>query len=289
MKRFIIAAVSAILILSGCGNNKAADGDETVNTAQSEEKKEEKTENTENTENGDDKMEDYKIAEVKDPALYDLQFQMPENGEEIAVIQTNKGDIKVRFFPEEAPLAVENFKTLAKNGFYDGIIFHRVIKDFMIQGGDPTGTGTGFASAYDDQAFGDEFAPYLHNYRGSLSMANSGADSNGCQFFINQAGSVYEDYLTSIIQARDESEGACFQNINKKTFDMVSDVYPDAVVNHYREVGGNIHLDYKHTVFGQVFEGMDVVDAIADAAVNEDDKPLEDIVIEKVYFENYEG
>ena len=291
MKRFLIAAVSALLILSGCGSADTADNaEETAKTSQSEEKKEEeKAENTENTENGDDEMDNYKIAEVKDPALYDLQFTMPEKGEEIAVIQTSMGDIKVRFFPEEAPLAVENFKTLAKNGFYDGLIFHRVYDEFMIQGGDPTGTGTGFASAFDDQPFGDEFVPYLHNYRGSLSMANSGADSNGCQFFINQASSVYEEYVASLIQARDESEGACFQNVNKGTFDMVADVYPDAVVEHYREVGGNIHLDYKHTVFGQVIEGMDVVDAIAKVPANADGKPDEDVIIEKVYFENYEG
>ena len=119
MKRFLIAAVSALLILSGCGSADTADNaEETAKTSQSEEKKEEeKAENTENTENGDDEMDNYKIAEVKDPALYDLQFTMPEKGEEIAVIQTSMGDIKVRFFPEEAPLAVENFKTLAKTVF----------------------------------------------------------------------------------------------------------------------------------------------------------------------------
>ena len=150
MKRFLIAAVSALLILSGCGSADTADNaEEMAKTTQSEEEKEEdKAENTENTENGDEEMDNYKIAEVKDPALYDLQFTMPEKGEEIAVIQTSMGDIKVRFFPEEAPLAVENFKTLAKNGFYDGLIFHRVYDEFMIQGGDPTGTGTGFASAF---------------------------------------------------------------------------------------------------------------------------------------------
>ncbi|PWM07452.1 MAG: hypothetical protein DBX98_02925, partial [Clostridiales bacterium] len=86
------------------------------------------------------------------------QLDQPEKGEEIAVIHTSMGDIKVKFFPDEAPKAVENFKTLAKDGYYDGITFHRVINDFMIQGGDPTGTGTGGESIYGG-AFEDEFSP----------------------------------------------------------------------------------------------------------------------------------
>ena len=80
-----------------------------------------------------------------------LQAQMPEEGEEIAVIDTSKGVVKMRFFPEEAPKAVENFKTLAKDGYYDGLTFHRVIEDFMIQTGDPTGTGTGGVKAAGEQ------------------------------------------------------------------------------------------------------------------------------------------
>ena len=101
-----------------------------------------------------------------------LQAQMPEEGEEIAVIDTSKGVVKMRFFPEEAPKAVENFKTLAKDGYYDGLTFHRVIEDFMIQTGDPTGTGTGGESCWGED-FEDEVSPNLHFYNGAVAMAKS--------------------------------------------------------------------------------------------------------------------
>lgn len=117
-----------------------------------------------------------------------LQESPLQDGEEIAVMETSLGVIKLRFFPEQAPLAVENFLTLAKEGYYDGVTFHRVIADFMIQGGDPTGTGSGGKSIYTDVAgnrgyFQDEFSDRLFNFRGALSMANSGSNSNGSQFF----------------------------------------------------------------------------------------------------------
>lgn len=286
MKKFFAAAVIAALALSGCNKEKA--GENTTQTSQSGEN----TENIENNENSEEDFEmpeGYSWAKVEDSSLYDLQFEMPENGEEIAVIQTNMGVIRLRLFPEAAPLAVENFKGLAENGFYDGLIFHRVMNNFMIQGGDPTGTGTGHYSFFDDESFNDEFVPYLHNYRGSLSMANSGANTNGCQFFINQVNTVYEEYLTSVDEAVAENPDIAIQNENNMTFDRYSDIFNEKVADHYREVGGNIHLDYRHTVFGQVFEGMDVVDAIAAVEVNNSDKPLQDVIIEKIYFENYEG
>ena len=100
-----------------------------------------------------------------------------------ATIKTNKGDMKFNLLSDAAPKAVENFVTHAKNGYYDGLIFHRVIKDFMIQGGDPTGTGCGGESIW-GKPFEDEFSIDARNYYGSLSMANSGTNTNGSQFFI---------------------------------------------------------------------------------------------------------
>ena len=112
-----------------------------------------------------------------------IQFEKPAAGEKIAVMKTSMGEIVLKFFPGQAPKAVENFLTHAENGYYDGLKFHRVIPGFMIQGGDPQGTGTGGESIW-GEPFGDEFSMDLWNFRGALSMANAGPDTNGSQFFI---------------------------------------------------------------------------------------------------------
>lgn len=186
------------------------------------------------------------------------QLNKPAANETTAVMHTNMGDIAIRLFPEHAPKAVENFTTHAKNGYYDGIVFHRVIKGFMIQGGDPTATGCGGESIW-GQNFKDEFTPELHNLRGALSMANAGPGTNGSQFFIVQANSVHPNFISQMKE--------------------LPDYFPAEAVEAYAEVGGTPHLDYHHTVFGQVYEGMDVVDAIASVATNHSDKPLEDVTI----------
>ncbi len=186
------------------------------------------------------------------------QLNKPAANETTAVMHTNMGDIAIRLFPEDAPKAVENFTTHAKNGYYDGIVFHRVIKDFMIQGGDPTATGCGGESIWGEN-FKDEFTPELHNLRGALSMANAGPGTNGSQFFIVQANSVHPNFISQMKE--------------------LPDYFPAEAVEAYAEVGGTPHLDYHHTVVGQVYEGMDVVDAIASVATNHSDKPLEDVTI----------
>ena len=195
------------------------------------------------------------------------QTQAPASGEEVAVIKTSKGDIFVRLFPEHAPKAVENFKTHAKNGYYDGLIFHRVINDFMIQGGDPTGSGMGGESIW-GKSFEDEFTPKLHNLRGALSMANAGPNTNGSQFFIVQAKQVSDDMLDQLETAPEE-------------------LFPTECVREYEALGGTPWLDYKHTVFGQVYDGMDVVEDIAGVKVDFfQNKPVEDVVIETIEIKN---
>lgn len=195
------------------------------------------------------------------------QTQAPASGEEVSVIKTSKGDIFVRLFPEHAPKAVENFKTHAKNGYYDGLIFHRVINDFMIQGGDPTGSGMGGESIW-GKSFEDEFTPELHNLRGALSMANAGPNTNGSQFFIVQAKQVSDDMLDQLETAPEE-------------------LFPTECVREYEALGGTPWLDYKHTVFGQVYDGMDVVDDIAGVKVDFfKNKPVEDVVIETIEIKN---
>lgn len=193
------------------------------------------------------------------------QLEMPSKGEKIAVMKTNMGDIKIRLFPEIAPKAVENFISHSQDGYYDGLIFHRVIKDFMIQGGDPTGTGRGGESIY-GRSFEDEFDLSARNYRGALSMANAGPNTNGSQFFIVQAKNVDEGLISQMVELADRG-------------------FPQEVTENYKKVGGTPWLDFKHTVFGQVFEGMDVVDAIAGVKVGPQDKPVDDIIIERIVFE----
>ncbi len=191
------------------------------------------------------------------------QLEKVSKGDKIATIVTNMGKIKIKLFPEYAPKAVENFVTHAKEGYYNGLIFHRVINDFMIQSGDPNGTGTGGESIW-GEPFEDEFTPVLHNLRGALSMANAGPCTNGSQFFIVQAKSVSDDMLEQLREA------------NEKYF-------PTECIEAYEKTGGTPWLDYHHTVFGQVFEGMETVDAIAGVPADYfTNKPKNDVVIESI-------
>ena len=175
-----------------------------------------------------------------------------------AVISTNYGDITVQLFPEQAPKTVENFVILARRGYYDGVNFHRVIADFMIQGGDPTGTGAGGESAF-GEPFADEFSKKLFNLRGALSMANAGPNTNGSQFFI-----VQNQHLSPEMNVQMEVAG-----------------YPKKVIEAYAN-GGTPWLDFHHTVFGQVIAGMDVVDQIAACATDAQDKPQQAVTIQTV-------
>ncbi|WP_391202883.1 peptidylprolyl isomerase [Psychrobacillus sp. L4] len=180
------------------------------------------------------------------------------SNEALVIMNTSKGAIKIKLFPELAPKTVENFLTHAENGYYNGLIFHRVIEDFMIQGGDPTGTGMGGESIYGNE-FEDEFSKNLFNLRGALSMANAGPNTNGSQFFIVQASEA----------------PATVEQLKSKG-------WPDEIAEAYVQMGGTPHLDQKHTVFGQVIDGMDVVDQIAAAEKDAHDKPLEDITIDSI-------
>ena len=191
------------------------------------------------------------------------QIEMPQDGDLKAIIKTNMGDIKVKLLPEYAPLAVENFTTHAKNGYYDGLIFHRVIDNFMIQGGDPEGTGVGGESIW-GKPFKDEFSPEAHNIRGALSMANAGPNTNGSQFFIVQAPEVSDDMLEQMRHASEEA-------------------FPTECIDAYEKMGGTPWLDFRHTVFGWVYEGMDVVDSIAKVSADYfNNKPKNDVIIETI-------
>ena len=182
----------------------------------------------------------------------------------IATIKTNYGDMRIKLFPEQAPKTVANFIALSKDGYYDGVIFHRIIKDFMIQGGDPTGTGMGGESIY-GQAFEDEFSEELYNIRGALSMANAGPNTNGSQFFIVQN-----------------------QHLPYSKKEIARGGWPEPIAEIYANQGGTPHLDRRHTVFGQLAdeESYKVLDVIAGVETGAMDKPVEDVVIETIEIED---
>ncbi|WP_245151242.1 MULTISPECIES: peptidylprolyl isomerase [Helcococcus] len=177
------------------------------------------------------------------------------------------GEMELILFPKVAPKAVENFVKHAKDGYYEGIIFHRVIEGFMIQGGDPTGTGRGGESIW-KKSFEDEFDVNYRNFYGALSMANAGPNTNGSQFFIVTAKNNINDNLVGQMKKLGEKGG-----------------FPDSVIDAYKNLGGTPHLDAKHTVFGHVVKGMDVAEKISKVERNSSDKPIKDVVIEKITIE----
>ena len=217
------------------------------------------------------------------------QLDAPEKGEEIAVITMESGEvIKLRFFPDQAPKAVYNFKLHAIQGYYDGLTFHRVVQNFMIQGGDPDGDGYGGESVW-EKAFPDEFASNLINIDGAVSMANSGVNTNGSQFFINCTDGVkpnWENYDQGFELYQQDPDA--FTSRFGKWINM--DSVPQEMKDLYNEHGGNPHLDgyyatngEGHTVFAQVFEGMEHVLALSQKEVQEDGQtPAEKIVIKSV-------
>jgi peptidylprolyl isomerase len=154
-------------------------------------------------------------------------------GSDVVILETNQGIIEIRLMSEVAPKASENFSRLVKKGYYNGLIFHRVIKDFMVQGGDPTGTGCGGESVW-GKPFEDEVTPLAKFDRpGLLAMANSGPNTNGSQFFITCAKTPW--------------------------------------------------LNMRHTIFGEVTSGYDIVQKIENSATNPSDRPLQDQKIIKAY------
>lgn len=251
---FLLILAGSFITLSACGSdNEEADGSSEENSNINSEEADTNEGNTDESEAATENE-----AEMGGEEMFYPQIDGDKENYPQALVETNMGDIEVILFPEQAPLAVENFLTHAEEDYYNDIIFHRVIENFMIQGGDPTGTGREGESAF-GEPFEDEFDPAVAHFRGALSMANSGPDSNGSQFFVVQA---------------DNSQ------ISEEMF--AESNFPDKTVDHYLETGGTPSLDFRHTVFGHVTDGMDVVDEIASVETGEADKPDEDIVIENI-------
>ncbi len=258
MKKFKkILLIGVTLMFVGCTNT----------VPKVEENKESKEESTEVKEENTMK----EITEL-------IQFNEVKD-EPIATIKTNMGDVTLKLFPKYAPKTVENFITHAKNGYYDGVIFHRVIEDFMIQTGDPTGTGRGGESIYGAK-FEDEVTPELRHFYGAVSMANAGPNTNGSQFFIVTNDGLPEEFATEFEKNKENQEEIIFESEDGQHI-LLKHVLPTIVIDKYLEIGGAYNLDFKHTVFGHVIDGMDVAMEIEKVETN-NEKPVEDVIIETI-------
>lgn len=268
-------ALGAVVLTTACGKaaNSSADTDTTVSEETSAENESQSAETT------DGETQSAKTDEGKTGVTELPQLDGVKKGDTIATIHTNYGDIKVWFFPKYAPKAVENFTTHAKEKYYDGVIFHRVINNFMIQGGDPTGTGMGGESIWGKE-FENEVSLNLRSFRGALCMANAGADTNGSQFYIVQNPDIGEEMKAQFEAIKkDGSQTYSEDNGNKIT---LGEAFPDKVIEEYEKNGGYPSLDMGYTIFGQVYEGMDVVDKIAAVETDASDKPKTEVVIKSI-------
>jgi len=166
-------------------------------------------------------------------------------------------------------MAVENFVGLAQQGYYNGLSFHRVIEGFLVQTGDATGTGAGGSTIWNGNSYPNEISDRLHHYAGAVAMAHApdGASGNLSQFYIVQS-------------AQDSVDKTLAKTLTEAGV-------REAVVTAYQAVGGAPYLDNLNTVFGQVYDGMDVVDAIAAVECGEDDRPLEDVIVNSVTIGTY--
>ena len=259
----LIGVIVAVIIMNPENKEDNKKENKTSNTTTSSNEESSETSNT-TKDNNENKNINYMENAKK-------QVANPKKGETIAIIHVKDfGDITVKFFDDVAPKAVKNFITHAKNGYYDGVKFHRVMDQFMIQGGDPEGTGAGGESIW-GKGFEEEISDSLVPYRGSLCMASVGygKSSLGSQFFITQAKP--DNSMISTLQ----SYG-----------------YDNKLIEAYKTYGGYMPLNGQYTVFGQVIDGMNIVDKIAKTKVKESDTgeksvPVKDIIIKNIEVTTY--
>lgn len=270
VKTTILAAAVA-LSLSGCNKSEGKNNTVTITPSAGQDST---TENSELQE----RVEPSLTKEAKKMT----QFAELKKGDVIAeFVVKDFGTMKVKLFSKQAPKAVENFVTHSKDGYYDGVTFHRILENFMIQGGDPEGTGMGGESIW-ETSFEDEFSDDLYPYRGALCMANSGSNTNGSQFFIVQADEQEVNRLQDLVERK---YGLSLIDYVKRGYDTE---LTKKELDQFLTYGGTPWLTKHHTVFGQVFEGFDVLDAIAGTEVTgESGKPKTPVVIEKINIVEY--
>jgi len=236
---------------------------------------------------------DFKTTEL-------LQLSPLTRGELLVTMHTSMGDITMRFFPTEAPQAVENFLRHAWDGYYDGLTFHRVMPNFMMQGGCPDGTGMAGQSIW-GETFGQELSPQLRHFRGALAMAQSSMpNSIGSQFYIVQAtdvGGQMRAEFAGMLETQDEF----LADFPDGSYVTNGCVFPTESLRYFLDNGGTPFLDWHfsqnpHTVFGHVVSGMDVVDAIVAVEVEGggdanpfQHRPVEPVLINGFTFFEHEG
>lgn len=289
----ILCMVMASAAMTSCGKHLEVDDDSKDTSVSDNQSPEETTalaggnqESTtgENSGSMDNKTID--ISRFADRSVPDIDteksdvknFTAPEVGDDIIIMKFKgyDGEVKIRLFPEYAELGVENFVGLAEKGYYDGLTMHRVMADFMIQGGDPLGTGTGGESLWGDK-FDGGTSDKLTHAAGTIAYANSGSTStDGSQFYIVTGETYDNDYLSLL-----ESKGYSFSDDIKKIL---------------ASAGGAPWLDGGYTVFGQVYDGLDIIFAIQDVEVYQGNAmnpevstPVEPVVIEYVKVGKYDG
>lgn len=205
-------------------------------------------------------------AEARKKPVGLVQFNPPAEGDTIAVFETSKGTFKAVLFPAYAPNNVENFINLAKSGYYNGLPFHRVIGELLIQSGDATGTGNGGKSST-GAAVSNEFSSEIFNFTGAIGMAG-GADGNMSQFYVvTTSGGISAD-----IEQKMKAAGS-----------------NDNLLAAYKLWGGAPHLDYRYTVIGQIYEGLDVALEISRVSTNGQNQPKSDVKLKSLTIETYKA
>lgn len=307
--KLICGTLAAVMLLGGCkenttsGGSYVAPGDVTDSASNG----------------GANSTAGYTIESVKPKEIEgfrgNLEDVAPKSGDLIATFEIEGyGTIKAVLFPEAAPVGVENFQKLCDAGFYKGLKIHRVVKDFMFQGGSTNGNGTGGDALVNGGKFSIETAQNARHFYGALCYANAGAENNSTQFYIvnnkapqDLATAIPADNLTAQVAANLKELNDNASTVDKETADAYYAQYvkyyqnmadfakyaSDSITARYKEKGGTPSLDGNYTVFGQVYEGFDVIDTLSAAEVTdngsgEKSKPVKDIIIKNVTVSTFE-
>ncbi|NLT10318.1 MAG: hypothetical protein GXY08_12590 [Ruminococcus sp.] len=272
-----ICTVTAALALSSCGKHLEVDDASSYVTSSASGEGSQAATEPEHLNNGEiniERFSDRSVPDIDKETSTVKNFTAPKEGDTVIIMKLKgyDGEIKIRLFPEYAEKGVENFVGLAEKGYYDGLIFHRVIRDFMIQGGDPTGTGTGGDSIWGGMFDGGADTNVIHA-AGAVAYANSGSTATDRSQFYIVTGSQYPT-------------------------EQFAEQDPEDVKKVYSTAGGAPWLDGGYTVFGQVYQGLDIVFSaqdvltqkmVSDDPMNAEDRPVEELAIEYLKVGKYEG